>query len=57
MLVELRNRYRMFVEELGSGFPLLALHGGPGFDLSMFRPYLDPLGIRSVFQVVVATTS
>src|ERR687885_405621 len=43
MFVELPDRYRLFVEELGSGFPLIVLHGGPGFDHSMFRPYLDPL--------------
>src|SRR5256714_15202831 len=34
----------MNVEEVGSGFPLIVLHGGPGLDHSMFRPYLDPLG-------------
>src|SRR5919199_5177231 len=44
MFVELPDRYRLFVEELGSGFPLIVLHGGPGFDHSMFRPYLDSLG-------------
>src|ERR687886_3112978 len=43
MFVELPDRYRLFVEEVGSGFPLIVLHGGPGFDHSMFRPYLDPL--------------
>jgi proline-specific peptidase len=31
------------VEQLGSGLPLVVLHGGPGLDHSMFRPYLDPL--------------
>src|SRR5438270_227551 len=34
----------MFVEEVGAGFPLVVLHGGPGLDHSMFRPWLDPLG-------------
>src|SRR5436190_1276545 len=34
----------MNVEEVGSGFPLIVLHGGPGLDHSMFRPYLDSLG-------------
>src|SRR2546421_3646609 len=34
----------MFVEEVGSGFPLVVLHGGPGLDHTMFRPWLDPLG-------------
>src|ERR671938_534801 len=34
----------MFVQEVGSGFPLVVLHGGPGLDHSSFRPWLDPLG-------------
>jgi proline iminopeptidase len=34
----------MFVEEVGSGFPLIVLHGGPGLDHTTFRPWLDPLG-------------
>src|ERR671926_943422 len=34
----------MFVEEVGEGFPLIVLHGGPGLDHTMFRPWLDPLG-------------
>jgi len=33
----------MFVEELGAGLPVIVLHGGPGMDHSMFRPWLDPL--------------
>lgn len=33
----------LFLEELGDGFPLFVLHGGPGFDHTMFRPWLDPL--------------
>jgi pimeloyl-ACP methyl ester carboxylesterase len=41
--VRLRSGYRLFVEQLGDGFPLIVLHGGPGLDHSMFRPYLDPL--------------
>ena len=43
MLVTLPDGYRINVEDLGSGFPVIVLHGGPGFDHSMFRPYLDPL--------------
>jgi proline-specific peptidase len=43
MLVTLPDGYRLNVEQLGSGFPLVVLHGGPGLDHSMFRPYLDPL--------------
>jgi proline iminopeptidase len=42
--VELRDGYRMFVQEVGSGFPLIVLHGGPGMDHTTFRPWLDPLG-------------
>jgi proline iminopeptidase len=41
--VALPDGYRIFVEEVGSGFPLVVLHGGPGMDHSMFRPWLDPL--------------
>jgi proline iminopeptidase len=44
MLVTLADGYNLNVEELGSGFPLIVLHGGPGLDHSMFRPYLDELG-------------
>ena len=29
----------------GSGFPLIVLHGGPGLDHQMFRPYFDPLAV------------
>ena len=44
MLVTLSDGYRLNVEEVGEGFPLIVLHGGPGMDHTMFRPYLDPLG-------------
>ena len=44
MQVELPDGYAMFVEEVGSGFPLIVLHGGPGLDHTQFRPWLDPLG-------------
>jgi proline iminopeptidase len=43
MQVELSDGYRIFVHEVGEGFALMVLHGGPGMDHSMFRPYLDPL--------------
>jgi proline iminopeptidase len=43
VLVALSDGYRMNVEEVGGGFPVIVLHGGPGLDHSMFRPYLDPL--------------
>src|SRR5919204_5155845 len=35
---------KLFVEERGSGFPLIVLHGGPGLDHHEFGDYLDPLG-------------
>ena len=44
MLVTLPDGYGMNVEEVGDGFPVIVLHGGPGLDHTMFRPYLDPLG-------------
>jgi len=44
VLVSLADGYHINVEELGSGFPVIVLHGGPGLDHSMFRPYLDSLG-------------
>ena len=44
MDVRLSDGYRLFVEDVGSGFPLIVLHGGPGMDHTMFRPWLDPLG-------------
>ncbi len=50
MDVTLPDGYRMFVEELGDGFPLIVLHGGPGLDHGMFRPYLDELADE--FRVV-----
>jgi proline-specific peptidase len=43
VLVTLPDGYRLNVEELGSGLALIVLHGGPGLDHQMFRPYLDPL--------------
>jgi proline iminopeptidase len=44
VLVTLSDGYRLNVEEVGDGFPLIVVHGGPGLDHTMFRPYLDPLG-------------
>ena len=43
MNVELSDGGSLFVQDLGDGFPLIVLHGGPGMDHTMFRPYLDPL--------------
>jgi proline iminopeptidase len=45
VLVTLPDGYNLNVEELGSGFPVIVLHGGPGLDHQMFRPYLDPLAV------------
>ncbi len=44
VLVTLSDGYRLAVEEVGDGLPLVVLHGGPGMDHTAFRPYLDPLG-------------
>jgi proline iminopeptidase len=44
MDVQLADGYRLFVEDVGEGLPLIVLHGGPGLDHTMFRPWLDPLG-------------
>ena len=44
MKVQLSDGVSLFVEQVGEdGLPLIVLHGGPGLDHSMFRPYLDPL--------------
>jgi proline iminopeptidase len=42
--IELADGVSLNVEEVGDGFPVIVLHGGPGLDHSGFRPYLDPLG-------------
>ena len=42
-IVTLRDGYRIFVEDVGDGFPVILLHGGPGLDHTIFRPWLDPL--------------
>src|ERR1700686_4789619 len=44
MQVELADGYNLKIEQVGTGYPLIVLHGGPGLDHSMFRPYLDRLG-------------
>src|SRR2546429_1065764 len=44
MQVALPDGYNLNVEEVGSGFPLIVLPGGPGLDHAMCRPYRDPLG-------------
>ena len=42
--VKLADGVGVFVREVGDGFPVIVLHGGPGLDHTSFRPYLDPLG-------------
>lgn len=42
-LITLGDGYRLHVEELGDGLPLVLLHGGPGLDHTWFRPWLDAL--------------
>jgi proline iminopeptidase len=37
---------RLWVREMGRGYPLLLLHGGPGLDHTQFRPWMDPLAAR-----------
>lgn len=37
------NNTQIWYETLGSGPPLVLLHGGPGLDHTEFRPWLDPL--------------
>jgi proline iminopeptidase len=44
MQIALSDGYNLNVEEVGRGYPLIVLHGGPGLDHQMFRPYLDALG-------------
>jgi proline-specific peptidase len=41
--VELRDGVTLYVKELGAGFPLILLHGGPGLDHTHLSPYLDSL--------------
>jgi proline iminopeptidase len=37
---------RLWVLEIGEGYPVLLLHGGPGLDHTQFRPWMDPLADR-----------
>jgi proline-specific peptidase len=51
-MVELDDGGALSVVEIGSGHPLILLHGGPGLDHHEFRPWLDPLaeqGFRLIF--------
>ncbi len=38
----------LFREVVGSGAPLVALHGGFGLDHTYFRPWLEPLGMQLI---------
>jgi len=42
--VELSDGVFLFVHEVGEGFPVIVLHGGPGLDHTHMSPWLDPLG-------------
>lgn len=44
MNVELSDGVSLFVHEVGEGFPVIVLHGGPGLDHTHLSPWLDPLG-------------
>jgi proline iminopeptidase len=41
--VRLADGVSLWIEEVGSGFPVFVLHGGPGLDHQHLRPWLDPL--------------
>jgi len=41
--VRLADGVSLWIEEVGVGFPVFVLHGGPGLDHQLFRPWLDPL--------------
>jgi pimeloyl-ACP methyl ester carboxylesterase len=42
--IELSDGVSLFVHEVGEGFPVLVLHGGPGLDHTHMSPWLDSLG-------------
>jgi pimeloyl-ACP methyl ester carboxylesterase len=41
--VELPDGVSLFVHEVGEGFPVIVLHGGPGLDHTHMSPWLDAL--------------
>ena len=43
MQIELSDGVSLFVHEIGGGFPVIVLHGGPGLDHTHMSPWLDPL--------------
>jgi proline iminopeptidase len=42
--IELSDGVSLFVHEVGEGFPVVVLHGGPGLDHTHMSPWLDSLG-------------
>lgn len=51
-LVELEDGVSLNVVDVGSGYPLFLLHGGPGLDHHELHPWLDPLagaGLRLIY--------
>ena len=51
-MVELDDGVSLNVVEVGSGHPLIMLHGGPGLDHHELHPWLDPLagaGLRLIY--------
>jgi proline iminopeptidase len=52
-LVELEDGGVLNVVEIGNGYPVIVLHGGPGLDHHMFRPWLDPLGEQGLRLILV----
>jgi pimeloyl-ACP methyl ester carboxylesterase len=42
--VQLSDGVSLFVHEVGEGFPVFVLHGGPGLDHTHLSPWLDALG-------------
>jgi proline iminopeptidase len=51
-LVELDDGVSLNIAEVGSGHPLILLHGGPGLDHHELHPWLDPLagaGFRLIY--------
>src|SRR3954447_13484331 len=51
-LVELEDGVSINIVEVGSGHPLILLHGGPGLDHHELHPWLDPLagaGLRMIY--------
>jgi proline iminopeptidase len=50
--IELSDGVSLFVHEVGEGFPVIVLHGGPGLDHTHMSPGLDALGDEVRLQYV-----